>query len=297
MDHNRLDAEEHPADPSPNPTPHPAVDVTQTKPWASISNDFPVDIGTAVTHSNLESLAGLIQATSRMIIEQAKDIKKLQAENRIIKADLRSVLRALGEETASEASRRSSMNSRRASLGSRTSSVGGATGDDEEITEDPAEAALAKFIDGLESIDDYFESFISTSGKHPLMKHTKNIQAFSVAFKEAANTQLAGFVGEERANEMLGYLSLFEETQLEEAYMAMSRRYTTNKKKGKRKAKKATTLNEGFATDVSGRGGDGSQSTDINSPMKTRTARAPKTPHRPRARRAITIEPEDIEDE
>ncbi|RSM14393.1 hypothetical protein CDV31_005407 [Fusarium ambrosium] len=55
----------------------------------------------------------------------------------------------------------------------------------------------------------------------------------------------------------------------------MSRRYNTNKTKGKGEAKKATTLNEGFTTDVSGRGGDGSPAPDG----------------------AITIEPEDIEEE
>lgn len=203
------------------------------------------------------------------------------------------------------------MNSRRASLGSRTSSIGGATGEDEDQDEDPADVALAKFIDGLETIDAYFESFILSSGKTPLIKHTKNLPASSQAFKEAANVQLAGFMGEQRASkstaflrllsltligEMLEYLSLFEEKQLEEAYMAMSRRFNASKRKGKGKSKKASTVNEGFATDVS-RGGDGSQSTDLNSPRKTRSGRTPKTPHRPRASRAITIEPEDIEEE
>lgn len=60
---------------------------------------------------------------------------------------------------------------------------------------------------------------------------------------------------------MLECLSLFDEKQLEDVYMVMSRRFNANKKKGKGQSKKATTANEGFATDVSGRGGDGSQST------------------------------------
>ncbi|KAJ4157220.1 hypothetical protein NW754_008864 [Fusarium falciforme] len=244
----------------------------------------------------MKALAGLIQASQKMHLDDAKRIKKLEEDNRIIKADLRSILRSLGEDTASEASRRSSMNSRRASLGSRTSSIGGATGEDEDQDEDPADVALAKFIDGLETIDAYFESFILSSGKTPLIKHAKNLPASSQAFKEAANVQLAGFMGEQRASEMLEYLSLFEEKQLEEAYMAMSRRFNASKRKGKGKSKKASTVNEGFATDVS-RGGDGSQSTDLNSPRKTRSGRTPKTPHRPRASRAITIEPEDIEEE
>ncbi|KAL2685490.1 hypothetical protein Neosp_006590 [[Neocosmospora] mangrovei] len=73
--------------------------------------------------------------------------------------------------------------------------------------------------------------------------------------------------------------------------MALSRRYNASKKKGKGQgqSKKATTVNEG------GRGGNGNQSTDLNSPRKTRAG--PKISHRPRTRRAITIEPEDIEEE
>ncbi|KAI8719077.1 hypothetical protein NCS52_00688100 [Fusarium sp. LHS14.1] len=207
----------------------------------------------------------------------------------------RTCTQALGEDTASEASRRSSMNSRRASLGSRTSSVGGATVDEDD---DPSEVALGKFLDGLEEIDAYFESFILSSGKTALTKHTKNLSSSSQAFKEAANIQLAGFIGDQRASEMLEYMSIFGEKQLEEAYMAMNRRYNASKKKGKGKgqSKKATTVNEGFVTDVSGRGGDGSQSTtDLNSPQKTRAH--PKTPRRPRTRQAIAVDPEDIEEE
>lgn len=60
--------------------------------------------------------------------------------------------------------------------------------------------ALGKFVDGLEAIDAYFESFTLSSGKTPLTKHTKNISASSQAFRDAANVQLAGFIGEQRAS-------------------------------------------------------------------------------------------------
>lgn len=112
----------------------------------------------------------------------------------------------MGEDTTSEASQRSSINSRRASLGSRTSSIGGDTSEDEDQNEDSTDAILAKFIDNLETVDAYFESFILSSGNTPLIKHTENLPASSQAFNEAAKVQLAGYMGEQRASKFEAFL-------------------------------------------------------------------------------------------
>ncbi|KAM0429400.1 hypothetical protein ACHAPT_006619 [Fusarium lateritium] len=186
----------------------------------------------------MEVLAGLIQAQSRILLELAMDQKESKEDIRTIKADLRTlkaVLRAQGEDVTSETSQHSSISSRRSSLGSLCPSIieglDGVTIEGEE--QDPGVAALEKFIDNIEILDIYFENFILSSSKTPLVKHTKDLQASSEAFKVAARTQLTGYLGEESANEIIEQLSIFDQGQLEEAYMAMSRRYGANKGKGK----------------------------------------------------------------
>ncbi|KAM0420798.1 hypothetical protein ACHAPT_011459 [Fusarium lateritium] len=266
---------------SKNPVPHPSVDITQTKLWVSLKNPALLDVNGAVVHNNLEVLAALIQAQSRTILELVEGQKKSEEDSRILKSDARAILKALGEDVASETSRRSSINNRRSSV------AGGLDGIAAE-DQDPGHAALEKFIENAEILDSYFESFILGSKKTPLTRHTKNLTAFSEAFKAAAKTQLAGYLGEESANEIIEQLSLFDQGQLDEAYMAMSRRYRANKDKGK--GKKVTTVTEGFHTDVDGRG-EGSQSTDTHTPRRTRSGRVPpKTPRKARSSPSLFVE-------
>ncbi|KAF4963922.1 hypothetical protein FSARC_8102 [Fusarium sarcochroum] len=174
-------------------------------------------------------------------------------------------------------SRRSSLDSRRSSLGSRRDSGGvdGLNNDDDEVG--PGVTTFHKFIDDIQLLDGYFEGFLAVaSGNTSLIRKTKNLHPLAQRFEQA--------------------LELFGDAQLDNAYIALSKRFNERKKNAKGK-KKVVTVSPSFGTAV----GDGdSQSTETNTPRKehhTRDNLPPKTPRRStRSRQVVCSDSDDTEE-
>ncbi|KAM0351501.1 hypothetical protein ACHAPU_002503 [Fusarium lateritium] len=226
-----------------NKAPEPSVDVTRTKVWASLQSDS-VDLGTAVTHQNLEIIAELCQNITGLMVEVAKSLSDLNKKCNKQTADINALKDELGVGSANS--------SRRSSLGSagRRSSAREGTVDETEIS--PFDDVVSQ----LPFLDEFFESFLQEGTHKPLIKRSNNVEKSGDEFIEAARQSLAGVLGDNNAEAINQALNKLVGIEISEVYIALSKRFRQNKSKGE----KVATVTESFETDMAG-GGDGSQST------------------------------------
>ncbi|CAJ0554713.1 Ff.00g132260.m01.CDS01 [Fusarium sp. VM40] len=249
--------------------PDPTVDVTQVKVWASVNPNM-LNAGTAVTHQNLQTLASMIQAMTGMLVDQSKKINKLTTDVAIIKD-------VLGAGVSGNTSRRSSMGS----VG-RRSSAGEITADEISGQAIPFDNVMEK----LESLDGFFELFIQENlSFKPLVKRTKNAKASGIRFINAAKEGLSKALDDENTAAINRYLAQLDDSEMADVFIALSKRYRSNQSSGKNVA----TVTESFDTQVGDDNG-GSQSTQIDTPRRTRSYAFPKTPGR---RRDVILDSDD----
>lgn len=151
--------------------PKPSVDVTKTKGWASVGPQH-VDVGTAVTHNNLNQLASLLQAIMGKMGDHDKKLKYVihgdDDQSNIICSKL---TKAFGGDSGNT--------SRRSSMGSvgHQSSVG-----EGEVSVETTH--YNEIMGNLELLDGLFERFLLSSDHRPLTRRTKNIQPSVDGFLE-----------------------------------------------------------------------------------------------------------------
>ncbi|KAF4954410.1 hypothetical protein FGADI_5276 [Fusarium gaditjirri] len=264
--------------------PKPSVDASKTKRWASVSPNF-VDVGTAVTHNNLDQLASFLQAIMGKMGDHDKKLNKLTS-------DVGAIKKAFGGDSGNT-SRRSSMGSVSHQSLASEASIG-----DGSIEMTPYDEVL----NNLELLDGVFERFILTSDCKPLTKRTKNLQSFVDGFMQAVQQ---GQDQETAVNgNIISKLQSLDNKDAQDVYLTLSKRFNSHKSEGK----KVATVTQSFETDIvdnSGGDGDGgSQSTAAQSPKGRKgkfVARPPKTPaarrHKKMSSIAISSEDEDDEDD
>ncbi|CAJ0551269.1 Ff.00g111990.m01.CDS01 [Fusarium sp. VM40] len=107
------------------------------------------------------------------------------------------------------------------------------------------------------------------------MKRTKNTKALAIAFINAAKESLSKALDDENTAAINGCLAELDDSEMTDVFIALSKRYRSNKSSGKN----VTTVTESFDTQVGDDNG-GSQSTQIDTPRRIRSHAFPKTPGR-----------------
>ncbi|KAF4972222.1 hypothetical protein FSARC_1174 [Fusarium sarcochroum] len=143
--------------------------------------------------------------------------------------------------------------------------------DDDEV-EDAAAAAVDAADEAIESFitsDDFysnFEAWIGTGKYAPYLKRTKNALVNAKDFRKAADAQVQDLWDPETLDDVLARLRSFEDDQLVELYVALSKRHRAagkGKGKDKGKGKEVSTVTLSFRTDLDR---EPSQETEVNTP-------------------------------